>query len=249
MQDFTIDCSLFLRLTDQALGEFGQYRITAAGIQARITEQKIQDDALLNTEESVALLEHVRDACLPFPTTAVQLLEWLNKNEGSGFEAPDWFKSVVTSCNANEANVELDKAALALNAKMKKVERKVSTLPNKPVIAKYVANQDLSKIRSELEAVQTIRRSVRANGDASITLRNARNDPLRVELREVFDNNPDFTPSQVMDALKKRAGQPTSCITEALLDGVMWRRNCRQPEKLTLPALRSRISRLKQRPE
>ncbi|RYG13433.1 MAG: hypothetical protein EON92_05525 [Burkholderiales bacterium] len=245
MQDFEIDYELFFQLCDQKVGRFGQYLITTSGITAAITERDLEEEPASSAQEGLLLLQHIRDAKLPFPTTAFRLQAWLITNDGSGFSAPTWFDRLICTSSAKDAHAELDKASASLARSIRKTKKLVLGLPDGCLVEMHAMKNQLGKDQCELDAVSSIRKCL-GSGEAALgSPAVLRNDALRAEIRDILDRKPEFTPSQVMNYLKKQAGSPGSCVIEAIADGVLWRRSHNQLEKLTLNNLRLRISRIK----
>ena len=74
--------------------------------------------------------------------------------------------------------------------------------------------------------------------------RRSRTDSMRNEIENAIRELGDkWTSDQVMDKLKTYAGKKGSCITEAHENFVLWRSTKGDPCKLTMNALRKRISR------
>ncbi len=74
-------------------------------------------------------------------------------------------------------------------------------------------------------------------------------DSLRAELETIlFDMNracDRITAGTVMPKLKARAGEKYTCVTESVLEGILWARDSGSPEKLTAKMLQKRIDRWK----
>jgi hypothetical protein len=76
----------------------------------------------------------------------------------------------------------------------------------------------------------------------------ARSDDMAIELSCVIagleQQGEHVTPAKVMALLRARAGRPDSCIYDTAPNGVLWTRGSSgEPEKLTMEALKKRISR------
>lgn len=75
-----------------------------------------------------------------------------------------------------------------------------------------------------------------------------RHDDIQIEIDDVRagleQQGEHVTPAKVMALLRARAGRPDSCIYDTAPNGVLWTRGSSgEPEKLTMEALKKRISR------
>lgn len=75
-----------------------------------------------------------------------------------------------------------------------------------------------------------------------------RHDDIQIEIDDakvnVKQRGEHVTPAKVMALLRARAGRPDSCIYDTAPNGVLWTRGSSgEPEKLTMEALKKRISR------
>jgi len=78
----------------------------------------------------------------------------------------------------------------------------------------------------------------------------SRIDSIQIEIDDVIagleQRGEPATPAKVMARLRERAGKLDSCISECAPDGVIWIRGTTgKPAKLTMEALKQRISRLR----
>jgi len=166
MVEFPIDCPLLLRLGFE-LGTAGLYRLSTAGIESNNSIYG-PDDAPWKGPETALLLEFIRDARLPLPTTSTQLAEWLAKNDDIPYVIPHWFEPVVASQDATGALAILiatqtapDEAIEAdervANALRLRSKRAPSAIRSEHLMALREAREKLIANRGEREAIQLIR--------------------------------------------------------------------------------------------
>jgi hypothetical protein len=73
--------------------------------------------------------------------------------------------------------------------------------------------------------------------DENTKKKQQRQDALAVELDEILSGIEKHNPAFVMAELKKRIGQPDSCVIANTGDGIKWERNGGQTEMLNIQAL------------
>ena len=79
------------------------------------------------------------------------------------------------------------------------------------------------------------------------TSKQQRQDALAVELDEILNRTDKRTPAFIMAKLRERIGQPYTCITANVGDGLQWERNKGKVETLSIGALGERISNWKKK--
>jgi len=166
MIDFEVDCPLFLRLLNEPLGGFSLYRISVAGVEAAITEQRVQDSNA-NAQESAVLLEFIRDARLSFPSTSALVVEFLVKNSDFDLCFPWWFEPVVVARDVDAARAILEKAGSLSDAEISKGEhqrdQQNDNADGRFNVVKWIGASDLAALRSKRSVIDLIHAALPAS--------------------------------------------------------------------------------------
>lgn len=241
MIDFAIDCPLFLRLTNVRLGENGLYRVSASGVSSTITEQDVEDTPI-DAHFSAELLEDIQDARLPFPTTAQQLLAWMQKNKDAESLFPTWLEPAVMAHDAVSAHSVLNDAMSVIGESIQKQEAEITRGKSTQTV--------LNKLRAQCDAIESIKSLLfgsedRQAGEPSVSKRQ-REDFMAMEIDAAIEAlQGKSSPNAVMHWLKKQAGKEGSCVISADNDGVTWRSAAGGREGLSINALKQRLTRRK----
>lgn len=165
MIEFTIDCPMFLRLTSLLLGKSGQYLVSVGGVRAATPEDELDYEAM-DARTSIVSLEFIRGARLSFPTSSIQLIEWLLKNDDMYFMFPPWFEPVVAARNVDAAGEILHWAAAPLDDEIREKGDELDTVAEK--VARYQVEQELADLRGEREAIDSIGTSISSGSDLTV---------------------------------------------------------------------------------
>jgi len=247
MIDFEIDCQTFLRLTDVGLGEYGLYVVETSGVRAKWSKADLDDFAkrMGGGREAEALLDFIRDARLPFSTTAQELLAWQKLN--TEFELPDWFAQLLEAADGVAATTIIDSVRNDLVKKIRGLEAKVQALKSekaKPGVW-YPIEAKAERLGSMLLAIDSIRSSICVGSPPTDQPQKRRksNDLMALEIEQIKRDLGEYTPAMVMKELRAHAGMRGSCVVKICGDGVTWKRLSEEVSDLTMANLRSRLSR------
>lgn len=247
MQNRLIDCSTFLLLTGAELGKYGDYWIEEEGVRGNIdtTPERLH---LSESCEQARLLAFNRDARLRFPVTVRGLIQWSKKQDGN-VPVPAWLLEVAKCDSPARARAVLVKTKRLLERKVSKEYRSSLSLE-----AKAELGFDMGELIGELDAVAYLIELVNEgdceNGEPSGE-RNFKRERYDVLTREILEArrqlSSDASAAAVMKLLQSWAGKPHCCIAEAIPEGLLWKRSVEAHadlEKLTMPLLRKRLSRI-----
>ena len=240
--DFQIDYGLFLAISNRKPGDQGDWKFDRLGIRSTLA------NGGGTVHEELMRHRHIECTKLDFPAMATELRR-VEENLEERL-TPDWFREVVACANQAKALKALEPAKAEAKreydeALRKEVAAKTATFESRSEKVQAIAwaVQEANSAMVVLHGIELVERLVGNSASRNKAAARTKSDLMAVEIRDIRKANPGYSPYEIMAELGSRAGATNSCVVEKVADGVRWKNRAGGDEKLTMPALYSRLSR------
>jgi hypothetical protein len=225
---------------------------------ASAVEKKKCSGNILTDEDWNILNQIWADSGLPPYTIMMCESEWLPYSNAIEAKNLDWsvvpwfatFEILLYNLEVNHKKQLVDAIAKGKVVAVNQATR----LPLTPSMNSRAFNEAVMRIDEFISYANKFDICVQVGGakvrqeemaDENTKKKQQRQDALAVELDEILSGIEKHNPAFVMAELKKRIGQPDSCVIANTGDGIKWERNGGQTEMLNIQALAERIRYLK----